>query len=67
MRNRFPAAIDRATAASPEAVVTDGAGSCRYAEVPAVFGALDEFLRARGVDAGSRLALECPQSVAAAL
>lgn len=63
----FPAAIDRVTTASPEAVVTDGVGSCPYAEMPAVFNALDEFVRGREVDADARLALECPQSVAAAL
>ncbi len=65
----FAAAVDRLTRRKvpPAAVLGDEVGIASYAELPACFAALDEFFRARDVDAGHRLALECPPSVAGAV
>ncbi len=53
----FPAAIDRLTRAEPAAVLTDGASSCSYGELPGHFAALDELVRERRADTGHCLAL----------
>ncbi len=58
----FSEAVDRVLREYPSAAVTDGARSCSYGEMPALFAALDDLLHARQVGAGDRLAFECSRS-----
>ena len=48
-------------------VLTDGECSCTYAELPALFAALDDQLRRKGVEPHDALGFECDNSLASAV